>query len=481
MMDPQRGITGRFLGALVLLLCASSFPASAQTELDVREFGALGNGSADDAPAIQRALDAAAGRKAIVRLPAGTYRIGQTLLPPDAVEVRGASAASSILLGASLDRPIVDVSGRRQVTFRSLTLTFRSRDYDRKGASAALVGGARKDSGPATDISIIDCVVSDTPKQGIIGNGSVRGGGPLRWRIAGSRFTNIGRGGAIFLSGDGIIVEDTVFERTGDDAIAFLLSTRNSVARRNTIRDAGVLLDQGSGIKVHGNDNLIEDNDIQGFVNAGINLKKGNPKDATAPTNNRIERNRIARPIDLPRKANQAGIQINDAAGGVLIRDNRLDVSSAQRNYDGIRIETSPLAEIRIEGNQIDAALASAPGMVAVRVLSSVSLLEIRGNSFRVLGDGVLLRTHRKGGRVLVADNKFLSAGEHPIVSLPKASAGLKQLVVRGNSLQDRQRGPLLSLADRPIDELDESGNTGGEAVRKGEGLKGIGRRLQSR
>jgi hypothetical protein len=44
--------------------------------LDVRTVGAVGDGSTDDAPAIQRALD---GGERLVVIPAGTYRIGATL------------------------------------------------------------------------------------------------------------------------------------------------------------------------------------------------------------------------------------------------------------------------------------------------------------------------------------------------------------------------------------------------------------------
>ena len=43
---------------------------------NVRDFGALGDGSANDAPALQAALDSGA---ATVYIPAGAYRIGDTL------------------------------------------------------------------------------------------------------------------------------------------------------------------------------------------------------------------------------------------------------------------------------------------------------------------------------------------------------------------------------------------------------------------
>ena len=44
-----------------------------------RDFGALGDGLADDAPALQRALEACGGR---LYLPTGIYKIGKTLRVP---------------------------------------------------------------------------------------------------------------------------------------------------------------------------------------------------------------------------------------------------------------------------------------------------------------------------------------------------------------------------------------------------------------
>jgi hypothetical protein len=46
-------------------------------DLDVRDFGAKGDGETDDRPALQRAFDAAAGR--CVRFPPGTYRISSVV------------------------------------------------------------------------------------------------------------------------------------------------------------------------------------------------------------------------------------------------------------------------------------------------------------------------------------------------------------------------------------------------------------------
>ena len=56
----------------------------------VRDFGAAGDGSADDAPAIQRALSSGA---RLVRIPAGVYRVAATLRVPSHVTVAAAPDA----------------------------------------------------------------------------------------------------------------------------------------------------------------------------------------------------------------------------------------------------------------------------------------------------------------------------------------------------------------------------------------------------
>jgi hypothetical protein len=47
--------------------------------LNAKDFGAVGDGQADDAPALQKAIDAATGQGRALLLPAGVYRINSTL------------------------------------------------------------------------------------------------------------------------------------------------------------------------------------------------------------------------------------------------------------------------------------------------------------------------------------------------------------------------------------------------------------------
>ena len=68
--------------------------------LDAREFGARGDGLADDLPALRSALSAAARTGATVFLPPGTYRVDGTLSLPAGVTLRGAGRENTILRGS---------------------------------------------------------------------------------------------------------------------------------------------------------------------------------------------------------------------------------------------------------------------------------------------------------------------------------------------------------------------------------------------
>lgn len=67
-------------------------PTGGNGVVDVRSFGAAGDGAHDDGPAIQRALDAAGPHRQTVLLPGGTYLVGETLKIPEGVSVSGYGA-----------------------------------------------------------------------------------------------------------------------------------------------------------------------------------------------------------------------------------------------------------------------------------------------------------------------------------------------------------------------------------------------------
>ena len=69
---------------------------------DVTAYGAVGDGTADDTTALQDAIDAAVGG-GVVYLPAGTYKLTESLTLKDNVIVRGAGKAVTIIQQSATD------------------------------------------------------------------------------------------------------------------------------------------------------------------------------------------------------------------------------------------------------------------------------------------------------------------------------------------------------------------------------------------
>lgn len=72
--------------------CAALGQAALPKSVNARDFGAVGDGVADDTVAIQKALDAVQGAPGVVHLPAGKFRITATLLVRDGGTLLGEGA-----------------------------------------------------------------------------------------------------------------------------------------------------------------------------------------------------------------------------------------------------------------------------------------------------------------------------------------------------------------------------------------------------
>lgn len=71
----------------------------AKPEVNVRDFGAQGDGFSDDLPALRAAMQAVQATGGTVLLPPGTYRIEETLCPPPGVKLRGAGRENTLIKG----------------------------------------------------------------------------------------------------------------------------------------------------------------------------------------------------------------------------------------------------------------------------------------------------------------------------------------------------------------------------------------------
>ncbi len=101
----------RLLVVIALCLCLScddddpplAPTPSTDTDLNVKDFGAVGTGEVDDAPAIQRAFDQAAENGGSVYFPAGLYRVGDAVyVYGHNVTVRGEGESSLIFADGAL-------------------------------------------------------------------------------------------------------------------------------------------------------------------------------------------------------------------------------------------------------------------------------------------------------------------------------------------------------------------------------------------
>lgn len=104
--------------------------------LNVRDFGARGDGTADDAAAIQRAIDAAGA--GVVYLPAGEYRLGSGLTAKPGLLLTGAGRSTRLV--AHGDVPVLTVREVTGVTIRHLVLD--GRQAGSAGGDLVVIHGA---------------------------------------------------------------------------------------------------------------------------------------------------------------------------------------------------------------------------------------------------------------------------------------------------------------------------------------------------
>ncbi|MFE4420452.1 glycosyl hydrolase family 28-related protein [Streptomyces sp. NPDC056817] len=90
--------------------------------LNVKTYGAAGDGTADDTAAIQAAINAAASGS-VVYLPAGTYKLTAALVLPSNVTLQGAGATFSILKQTSNSANVLNATDVQYLTISSLGIT----------------------------------------------------------------------------------------------------------------------------------------------------------------------------------------------------------------------------------------------------------------------------------------------------------------------------------------------------------------------
>jgi hypothetical protein len=403
----------------VLLLGALLLPAgaapSAPPLVRVDDFGAAGDGVADDTAPIQAALDAVAPGGTVFFTPGRTYRIGNArtgLVPKSQSRLALHGAILTLANEAGQRCRILTLSGRSGVTVSGGVF-----QGSRAGTPEWAIGILVSDS---SDVLIEDAVFRDFATDGLTVTGNA---GSQRVRIRRCRARGMGRNGMSLIAGGDLAVEDSLFEDTSNaDAnlpraglsaepnaggqVRGVLVTRCHF-RRN--QGSGLLLQLGNGaslshLTVTGN--VAEANGLGGLLLAGVSqaLLSGNRVRGHASRQG-------------------YGIGLARGAAGVVVRGNVLE-----GNYRGIYAEGA--RAVTIHGNTIVGTGAAAAlgggddgdginlrGYTAVEdgqpreVLATQAV--VSGNSIRLAaGRGILVSQAREAS---IADNIVMDSGQHGI------------------------------------------------------------------
>jgi Pectate lyase superfamily protein len=207
---------GAGLVAVPVLDWLSPLHAQAAVTLNARDYGATGNGTADDTAAVQRLIDEAARQGAIGLLPAGTYRCTGSLLLPGGAQLQLASgarllkdwAASPGLANAFLRTK--DFAARSDGVRITGPGTIGARDHSRTGVIVALYGN---------DVRLSDLTI-DTYAGGQAVMYAGDRGRMDRVRIRGSA-AETGTGGIRVVGGTDFLATSCDVQ-SGDDCLQFV-------------------------------------------------------------------------------------------------------------------------------------------------------------------------------------------------------------------------------------------------------------------
>ena len=329
--------------------CSVSVPAPQGPEVDVRAFGAVGDGVHDDTSAIENAITASKSG-GVVRFGPGTYRHnrvlivgrpGVTLTGRDATLLAGNPSQAAIFLsgdGSSLQDINITSSdpgarGNRDETSGVAVMgrgnaVLRARVSKSKSAGIIVLG--------AQDFLIACSTVSDTKADGIHVTRAAHSG-----RVLSNTVWNSEDDGIAVVSyrrdrqASRVVIEGNSVGHIRWGRGISVVGSKDIVIRRNTIRSvamaAGIIVAREAFWNTHGAENvLIEGNDV-----SDIQLSLA--------------------PLDGRERTAQAAIDINsdDPDPALAVTDVRI-VSNVVRGsgYDGIRLNGN-VRRISIAGNDL--------------------------------------------------------------------------------------------------------------------------------
>ncbi|MEG3971431.1 glycosyl hydrolase family 28-related protein [Microcoleus sp. T2B6] len=396
--------------------------------VSVKDFGAIGNGIADDTSAIQKAIDAVDGSGGgILFFPTGIYKVSINPGSLQAITIR----PKVILSGSGHHNSIIKLA-------------------DRQGNYSAILAGEK----PKTDLSdfgmyniaidgngTANPVSSESELEGNTKHRyALRIFAGKRIHIAGCRFTSLNNVNAISVNGELLVsdveIKNNIFELIGGGSVDYDHSTIYSHAKKVRIshnyfssRDGAGTPGARTAIEIHGDDQIVDNNIIHGFTN-GIYVTGF----AISSNNQTIAHNII--------KEANTGIAIwsyfyktnttNPAIGNCTISHNQISLNindwrklGGDTSSAGIWLEPrsdAPIENLNILNNQIYFSNFSGNGSGGDNLANGIKLwrykfpkvvtknLRILGNTIEnSLGGGIYISMPIVGGEI--SHNTILNPG----------------------------------------------------------------------
>ncbi|WP_026600129.1 glycosyl hydrolase family 28-related protein [Methylosinus sp. sav-2] len=230
--------------------------AGVERQLSVRDFGAKGDGTADDSAAIEAGLAAAAERGAVLLAPPGRYLLKHALHIPNGATLRGVDRDLSSLLWPEFETPPESlVSGDAHFAIEDMTLYASNHRH-------VISGGFEAGVAPKGDIHLRRIRIRASAYRGHIAEGDVhRRESALKTGVGGPN-----GGAAIRLRGDGLEIADSDIYASG--SALFVLDSRRVAITGNSFYNG-----RGGWYSISGcRDAIIEGNE---FVGADLGASGG--------------------------------------------------------------------------------------------------------------------------------------------------------------------------------------------------------------
>jgi parallel beta-helix repeat protein len=142
----------------------------AQIYANVKQYGATGNGTTDDAASIQSAINAVATSGGTVFFPPGTYVLSVDLTVPSNVSILGAGRSSILLAQTNSQTNCLNLSGSAHITVSNLAINGNKLNVQQLATQYTKLNGIYMAAG-TDDVTIRDCYIHDCYVSGIMADG----------------------------------------------------------------------------------------------------------------------------------------------------------------------------------------------------------------------------------------------------------------------------------------------------------------------